>query len=140
MAEPFFRMMEFLGPSALALNGNRRTFNGLKNIPERGGALVALNQRIWPKDHSKNLSRRKIPITVAVGTPLPPLGNVERNTALRRSMNTMLYRVQEEYPHPEGAYWVPRRLAKACRWPQIRCRHDGGGSAPVSGAGLGECG
>ena len=26
-------------------------------------------------------------------------------------MNTMLYRVQEEYPHPEGEYWVPRRLS-----------------------------
>jgi hypothetical protein len=25
-------------------------------------------------------------------------------------MNTLLYQVQEEYPHPEGAFWVPRRL------------------------------
>lgn len=25
-------------------------------------------------------------------------------------MNALLYRVQEEYPHPEGEYWVPRRL------------------------------
>jgi hypothetical protein len=25
-------------------------------------------------------------------------------------MTLLLHRVQEEYPHPEGAYWVPRRL------------------------------
>ena len=25
-------------------------------------------------------------------------------------MNELLYRVQAEYPHPDGEYWVPRRL------------------------------
>jgi hypothetical protein len=25
-------------------------------------------------------------------------------------MTTLLHRVQSDYPHPEGAYWVPRRL------------------------------
>jgi hypothetical protein len=25
-------------------------------------------------------------------------------------MTKLLYRVQKEYPHPAGAYWVPRRL------------------------------
>jgi len=25
-------------------------------------------------------------------------------------MNELLYRVQEEYPHPTGEFWVPRRL------------------------------
>ena len=29
---------------------------------------------------------------------------------LFRSMNELLYQVQEDYPHPEGEYWVPRRL------------------------------
>ena len=67
--------------------------------------------RIWPKDHPKRLLRNKIPITVAVGRPLPPYGTAEElNLALRQAMNTILYRVQEEYPHPEGEYWVPRRL------------------------------
>jgi hypothetical protein len=28
-------------------------------------------------------------------------------------MNAMLYRVQEEYPHPKGEFWVPRRLGGA---------------------------
>jgi hypothetical protein len=29
---------------------------------------------------------------------------------LRDAMNELLLRVQAEYPHPEGAYWVPCRL------------------------------
>jgi hypothetical protein len=42
---------------------------------------------------------------------LPPRGDAEElNAALREAMNALLYRVQEEYPHPEGEYWVPRRL------------------------------
>ena len=28
-------------------------------------------------------------------------------------MNELLYQVQEEYPHPEGEFWVPRRLGGA---------------------------
>jgi 1-acyl-sn-glycerol-3-phosphate acyltransferase len=68
-------------------------------------------QRIWTKDHPKNLGRKKIPITVAVGSPYVPGAPVEQSmTELRDAMNTLLLRVQSEYPHPEGAYWVPRRL------------------------------
>jgi 1-acyl-sn-glycerol-3-phosphate acyltransferase len=68
-------------------------------------------QRIWPKDHPKKVFRNKVPITVAAGRPLPPLGSPEElNVRLREAMEALLYRVQEEYPHPEGEYWVPRRL------------------------------
>ena len=68
-------------------------------------------QRIWPKDHPKRVFRNKIPITVAAGRPLPPRGDAdELNAVLRDAMNALLYRVQEQYPHPEGEYWVPRRL------------------------------
>jgi 1-acyl-sn-glycerol-3-phosphate acyltransferase len=67
--------------------------------------------RIWPKDHEKKLFRNKVPVTVAAGRPLPPHGTAEElNVALRWAMNELLYQVQEEYPHPEGEYWVPRRL------------------------------
>ncbi|OMC42021.1 acyltransferase [Mycobacterium sp. IS-2888] len=67
--------------------------------------------RIWPKDHPKKVWRNKVPITVAIGRPLPPRGTPEQiNVALRTAMNELLYQVQEEYPHPEGEYWVPRRL------------------------------
>jgi hypothetical protein len=32
------------------------------------------------------------------------------NAALRASMTTLLHQVQQSYPHPAGAYWVPHRL------------------------------
>lgn len=67
--------------------------------------------RIWPKDHEKKLFRNKIPITVAAGRPLPPHGaSDELNANLRTALNQLLYQVQEEYPHPAGEFWVPRRL------------------------------
>jgi 1-acyl-sn-glycerol-3-phosphate acyltransferase len=68
-------------------------------------------QRIWTKDHPKHLGRKKIPITVAAGAPYVPVESIEQAiTDLRDAMNTLLSRVQSEYPHPAGAYWVPRRL------------------------------
>ena len=33
-----------------------------------------------------------------------------KDAALRDEMVSLLHRVQEEYPHPEGAFWVPQRL------------------------------
>jgi 1-acyl-sn-glycerol-3-phosphate acyltransferase len=67
--------------------------------------------RIWTKDQPRNLGRKKVPITVAVGAPLPPAGDVDPlDAALREAMTSLLHRVQQEYPHPKGAYWVPHRL------------------------------
>ncbi|HET7074773.1 MAG TPA: lysophospholipid acyltransferase family protein [Mycobacterium sp.] len=220
MAEPFYRLCEWVIPPVVAMNGTKFTFQGLENIPVQGGALLAQNhtsyldwlpsmfavrerhrrryfmikaemadvkavnyvikharlipvdrrkghdalevavqrlrageligmhpeatisrsyelrefktgaarmaveaevpiipmivwgvQRIWPKDHPKKLFRNKVPITVAARRPLPPEGTPEQlNATLRQAMNAMLYRVQAEYPHPEGEYWVPERL------------------------------
>ncbi len=220
MAEPFFRLAEVVVPAVVAMNGTTISYEGLENIPGRGGALIAVNHtsyldwapaslaalqrkrrlrfmikaemadvravnyvikhaqlipvdrtagrdayavavqrlrqgelvgvhpeatisrsyelrhfktgaarmaleaqvpiipmivwgahRIWPKDHPRKLFRNKIPITAAAGRPLPPRGDAERlNAELRRAMNALLYRVQEEYPHPAGEYWVPRLL------------------------------
>jgi 1-acyl-sn-glycerol-3-phosphate acyltransferase len=68
-------------------------------------------QRIWTKDHPKNLGRNRIPITVAVSTPIAPKGPAERlATTMRAEMTAALDRVLSEYPHPAGAYWVPKRL------------------------------
>jgi 1-acyl-sn-glycerol-3-phosphate acyltransferase len=68
-------------------------------------------QRIWTKDHPKSLGRNKLPVTVEVGAAIPPTGTVaELDTALRDAMTRILHRVQQDYPHPEGQYWVPRRL------------------------------
>jgi len=220
MAEAFYRLGEWIVPPIVAMQGTKLTFDGLENIPERGGALLAQNHtsyldwlpplfavrergrrmyfmikaemadvktvnyvikharlipvdrrtghdalaagvrrlregeligmhpeatisrsfelrefktgaarmalqaqvpivplivwgahRIWPKDNPKKLFRNKVPITVAAGPALPPNGNADQlNATLRQSMNALLYRGQEEYPHPPGEYWVPRRL------------------------------
>jgi 1-acyl-sn-glycerol-3-phosphate acyltransferase len=71
-------------------------------------------QRIWTKDHPKSLGRKRIPVTLAVGAPIPPDGPVEElDEAMRAEMTEVLHEVQQRYPHPEGAYWVPRRLGGA---------------------------
>jgi len=73
--------------------------------------IVWGSQRMWTKDHPRNLGRKKIPITVAAGAPLYAAESIdETNAAMREAMNSLLRKVQEEYPHPEGAYWVPRRM------------------------------
>ena len=67
--------------------------------------------RLWTKDHPRNLGRNKVPITVQVGAPLRAAGDIPRtDAALRESMTALLHQAQENYPHPPGAYWVPRRL------------------------------
>jgi 1-acyl-sn-glycerol-3-phosphate acyltransferase len=68
-------------------------------------------QRIWTKDNPKSLGRNKFPITVSVGAPMAATGAVETvMDDLRAEMNDLLYRAQDDYEHPEGAPWVPRRL------------------------------
>ena len=68
-------------------------------------------QRIWTKDHPKQLGRKKVPVIVQVGAPLQAGADIAgTDAALRESMTTVLYEVQQRYPHPAGAYWVPRRL------------------------------
>jgi 1-acyl-sn-glycerol-3-phosphate acyltransferase len=73
--------------------------------------IVWGSQRMWTKDHPRNMGRKKIPITVAMGTPLYAADTIDETSAvLRESMTALLHRGQLDYPHPEGAYWVPRRL------------------------------
>lgn len=67
--------------------------------------------RVWTKDHPRHLGRNKFPITVAAGPPLAPAGSAEELMRhLRAEMGELLDEVQRSYDHPEGAYWVPRRL------------------------------
>ncbi len=81
--------------------------------------------RMWTKDHPKCLGRKKIPITVRVGEPLQPNGTAaELDAALRRVMTADLHQVQEQYPHPVGAHWVPRRLGGGAPTPEEGGRRD----------------
>ncbi|AQA02897.1 1-acyl-sn-glycerol-3-phosphate acyltransferase [Mycobacterium sp. MS1601] len=68
-------------------------------------------QRIWTKDHPKHVGRNKFPVTVKAGPALAPAGTPEEfDGAIRAAMTAVLTDVQQHYPHPEGAYWLPRRL------------------------------
>jgi 1-acyl-sn-glycerol-3-phosphate acyltransferase len=97
-----FELKDFkTGAARMALDA------GVPTVP----LIVWGAQRIWTKDHPRRLGRAKIPVVVAAGRPLSPTGDVEHlDAALREEMTSLLHRVQEEYPHPEGAFWVPRRL------------------------------
>ena len=82
--------------------------------------------RIWTKDHPRHLGRKKIPVTVAAGPALPPTGTAdELLSELRAEMTELLHTVQQSYDHPEGAYWVPRRLGGgAPTMEEARLRED----------------
>jgi 1-acyl-sn-glycerol-3-phosphate acyltransferase len=68
-------------------------------------------QRVWTKDHPHNLGRKKLPIAVAVGPQFEPSESVPAAMAqLRETMTALLHQLQDDYPHPAGEYWVPRRL------------------------------
>jgi 1-acyl-sn-glycerol-3-phosphate acyltransferase len=74
--------------------------------------------RRWTKDHPKTLGRKKIPMIVAVGEPLKAAETIEATSAATRvAMTELLHKVQADYPHPEGAYWVPRRMGGSAPTP-----------------------
>jgi 1-acyl-sn-glycerol-3-phosphate acyltransferase len=82
-------------------------------------------QRMWTKDHPKTLGRKKIPLIVRAGDPLAPVGTAdELDSTLRAAMAALLHEVQERYPHPPGAFWVPRRLGGGAPTPAEAARLD----------------
>ncbi|HET9888882.1 MAG TPA: lysophospholipid acyltransferase family protein [Mycobacterium sp.] len=82
-------------------------------------------QRIWTKDHPRNVGRAKIPITVQVGAPVRAREDIaQTDAALRDSMTTLLHRAQEQYPGEPGAYWLPRRLGGGAPTPAEAARME----------------
>ena len=82
-------------------------------------------QRMWTKDHPKALGRKKIPWVVRAGEPIAPRGTFTAlEAALRESMTALLHEVQEAYPHPAGAYWVPQRLGGGAPTPDEARQRD----------------
>lgn len=75
-------------------------------------------QRIWTKDQPRALGRKKIPVTVVVGAPIAPDGDVDEISGrMRESMTALLHDAQQGYPAPAGAAWVPRRLGGSAPTP-----------------------
>ena len=80
-------------------------------------------QRLWTKDHPRHLWGRrggaKIPITVEMGKPLQAGETMEQTLQyLRSAMTELLHEAQRDYPCPQGAYWVPRRLGGSAPTPE----------------------
>ena len=56
------------------------------------------NASVESPDPKADNGRKKIPVSVAVGTPLPAVESIdETSAAMREAMNTLLRRVQLEY-------------------------------------------
>ena len=58
------------------------------------------------------------------GRPVAPGRHAGRTrcASMRAAMTTMLHEVQEQYPHPGGAHWVPRRLGGGAPTPAEAAR------------------
>lgn len=78
-------------------------------------------QRIWTKDHPRKMWRPRVPIAVAVGSPiLPTLPPTELTQLLRSRMQHLLEQVQDAYgPYPPGEFWVPHRLGGGAPTPAV---------------------
>jgi 1-acyl-sn-glycerol-3-phosphate acyltransferase len=81
-------------------------------------------QQIWTKGHPRSLGNKK-PIVVRVGAPMHAAEDIPATeAAMREAMTALLHEVQERYPHPAGAYWVPRRLGGAAPTPAEAAQMD----------------
>lgn len=111
-----FELKEFkTGAARMALDA------GVPIIP----LIVWGAHRIWTKDHPKMLGRKKIPVSVAVGAPIVAQGSVAQiDDTLRAEMSALLSEVQQDYPAPAGAYWVPKRLGGSAPTPAEAKRLD----------------
>ena len=79
-------------------------------------------QRLYTKDHPRDLSRGKT-ISVTMGAPLDPTGGtaVERTALLRRTMSTMLDEAIRAYPpeeQPPGSWWLPAAYGGSAPTPE----------------------
>jgi 1-acyl-sn-glycerol-3-phosphate acyltransferase len=83
------------------------------------------SQRLWTKGRPRSLTRRHVPISIAVGEPLTPAprdkGEVVMDE-LHRRMTVLLDTVQQEYPDkPEGpadSWWLPAHLGGTAPTPE----------------------
>ncbi len=81
-------------------------------------------QQIWTKGHPRSLGN-KVPIVVRVGAPMHAAEDIPATeAALREAMSALLHEVQERYPNPGGAYWVPRRLGGVAPTPAEAAQMD----------------
>ena len=98
-----------------------KTFkNGAARMAQEAGVpmlpvVIWGSQRVWTKGHPKRLGRTNVPISIAVGEPIPVVReeNIDDATAkIHAVMETMLHGLQDAYPpvgHDELDF-LPARL------------------------------
>jgi 1-acyl-sn-glycerol-3-phosphate acyltransferase len=79
-------------------------------------------QRLWTKGRPRQLARRRTPISIAIGEPLPAdLTGDAATTDLRRRMVELIDRLQRSYPDepagPEDRWWLPAHLGGSAPTP-----------------------
>ena len=76
--------------------------------------IVWGSQRVWTKGVPRDLRRKRVPITIAIGKPIFFQRDEDvaaAEIALRARMIEMLHEVQDKYPdNHAGHRWAPQRL------------------------------
>lgn len=94
--------------------------NGAARMAQQAGVpmlpvVIWGSQRVWTKGHPKRLGRTNVPISIAVGEPIPiaPGEDVDEATAkIHAVMETTLHGLQDAYPTLAGDEldFLPARL------------------------------
>ncbi|BFU42478.1 lysophospholipid acyltransferase family protein [Krasilnikovia sp. MM14-A1004] len=71
--------------------------------------------RLWTKGRPKELTKRHVPVLIAVGEPVPTRADTDATTAeLRTRLGALLDKVQRAYPDqpsgPDDTWWQPAHL------------------------------
>jgi 1-acyl-sn-glycerol-3-phosphate acyltransferase len=87
------------------------------------------SQRVWTKDHPKQLGRRKIPIILSVGEPIVVTRKEDAEEAMalvRERMTALLHAAQNEYPPLTGddLRFLPARLGGTAPTPERATEAD----------------
>ncbi|WP_018350693.1 lysophospholipid acyltransferase family protein [Longispora albida] len=104
--------------------------NGASRMAASGGApLVPMalwgTQRLWTKGRPRRLTQRHVPISILIGEPME-VGKRDKHdlvtVELRRRMQALLDRAQQEYPDkpagPDDAWWLPAHLGGSAPLPE----------------------
>lgn len=79
-------------------------------------AAIWGSQRVWTKDHPKQLGRNHFPVWVRIGEPISTEGTLEEATErLHTAMNELVEQVRADYvaeygPFEDGEYWLPASM------------------------------
>jgi hypothetical protein len=91
------------------------------------------SQRLWTKGRPRTLTRRHVPLSIAIGEPLDPAPRDKGEVVmaeLRRRMESLLDTVQREYPDkpdgPDDAWWLPAHLGGSAPTPEEAASLDDG--------------